>query len=733
MLQRFILLLAIIASFTTPNFSLTETQEKQASLQLSRAFSAYYAEDFVQAIKAFEDYIKIKGEREVALRYLARIALANGDAERAIGYLERAIKLDTDNSYSLQLLSEIYLKKNRYDDAARVLQTILKDDPLNERALQILAYIYQQKQDLRQAATYYKRLIVAVQKGTGNPDLLVQALYFLGNYYYQQDNFFRSLTYFNKLHELDSENARYLLIIGELQKITGQFKDSIKTHEILVAQQPNFASAWESLAETYYILGDKRAQHAIQEYQKLKRKDLPDILRAIKLQTTGKDDEALKAFDHALVNNQNRLSARVGRYRIYENRLKALTPDTPSQTRAALEVDVRNEAFAVVIISQRLNAYPMAREYAHKTLSYLNKQAEKIKFRETFYAKTAHPLSHSLLSAEMEQLAIDFIELYTTHASTLENLGEKKASITYQELAAQAILELQIFIENALKDPEVLKNAEKKAAYEKRAREAKNQLYQTRVNQAWTRLNTEGQVSEAEKTADGAIQIEKDYATAWFVKGLIHNNIAQKKPNEYKAAAEYFKKAIQITEERSKKKVAPANYYFNLGMALEKFADFSEAEKELKRTIEIDPYNPTYLNYLGYMYSLRNIHLDEANTLVLRALEDDPENEAYLDTFGWIQFKLGHYREALEQLTVAASFAEKKKPVDSVIYFHLAEVHAKLINRITAIEYYQKTLATIDKASEPLDVEYIREQIKKLELDNKQNPKTKKEHSEDKK
>ena len=108
---------------------------------------------------------------------------------------------------------------------------------------------------------------------------------------------------------------------------------------------------------------------------------------------------------------------------------------------------------------------------------------------------------------------------------------------------------------------------------------------------------------------------------------------------------------------------------------------------------------------------------------MLRALEDDPENEAYLDTFGWIQFKLGNYREALEQLTVAASFAQKKNFVDPVIFFHLAEVHAKLNNRVTALEYYNKTLADIKKASEPLDVAYINAQIKKLETENKQTKK----------
>ncbi|HNA80693.1 MAG TPA: tetratricopeptide repeat protein, partial [Turneriella sp.] len=329
-----------------------------------------------------------------------------------------------------------------------------------------------------------------------------------------------------------------------------------------------------------------------------------------------------------------------------------------------------------------------------------------------------------ILDPDREQLAIDFIELYTTHATTLENTNERGVALTYYELAARTIEQLLVWQRAMAKNPQVSADKQRLARTEKRIREAHNQLYQTRVSQAWAQVNMKGGLAEAERTADSAVELEKEYATAYFVKGIIHNTLAEKNPQEYRKAADLFLKAIEITEQKSKKKIAPANYYFYSGMALEKINDFPRAEKQLKQTIELDPYNPTYLNYLGYIYSLRNQNLSEANALVLRALEDDPENEAYLDTFGWIQFKLGNYREALEQLTVAASFAQKKANVDPVIYFHLAEVHYKMNNKVTAMEYYLKTRNDIKKASEPMDAEYINAQIKKLESESKQSKKT---------
>lgn len=704
------LIFCLLAAFIPLSLvALDEKAEREASLKLNQAFSAYYADKPVAAAKAFEEYLKLKGDNEVALRYLARIALSSGDIQSATLYLERAVKADPEGIYSLQLLAEIYLKQNKYDDAIRVLSMILKSDPLNERALQIMAYIYQQKNDQRQAATYYKRLIIAVNKGTGNFDLLAQALYFLGNYYYQQDQFQRSLYYFRKLHELDTDNARYLLIIGELQKITGQFRQSAETHQQLVARQPDFAQAWESLVETWFILDDPRAKDALRKFRSLRKKENPGILEGIEQQLNGKDDEALKAYDRILGSNQNRLSARLGRYRIY--------------TRRQQTTEARNEAFAVVVIAQRLNGYELARQYAHITLAYLNQQAEELKFREKFYLPAATLATPADLDPRLEQLAIDFIELYTTHASTLENTNEKSVAITWYELAARNIEQLQLWYHAMLKNPTLRADHSRLEKTEKRVREAKNQLYQTRVNQAWVQVGVKGALAEAEKNADAALAIEPEYATAWFVKGVIRNNYAEKQPQEYNRAAEYFLKAIEITEQKSKKKVAPANYHFYCGIALEKADRFAEAEKQLKRAIELDPYNPTYLNYLGYMYSLRNQNLEEANVLVLRALEDDPENEAYLDTFGWIQFKLGNYREALEQLTVAASFAQRKNSIDPVIYYHLAEVHYKIGNRATALEYYTKTRNDLKRASEPLDAEYINAQIKKLESESKPNKK----------
>ena len=171
---------------------------------------------------------------------------------------------------------------------------------------------------------------------------------------------------------------------------------------------------------------------------------------------------------------------------------------------------------------------------------------------------------------------------------------------------------------------------------------------------------------------------------------------------------------MEYSEKVSNQKTAPANYYFYLGLANDKLNKFDKMVQYLKRAIEMDPYNPAYLNYLGYMYSLKNLNLENALEYVSRALEDEPENDAYLDTLGWIYFKMAKYEEGLGQLLVAKTLSEKKGHVDPVIDFHIAETYLKLGNLNQALRFYKTTLENISNASEPMDKKYIEVQIKKI-------------------
>lgn len=111
--------------------------------------------------------------------------------------------------------------------------------------------------------------------------------------------------------------------------------------------------------------------------------------------------------------------------------------------------------------------------------------------------------------------------------------------------------------------------------------------------------------------------------------------------------------------------------YLAAGARRERGGDPREAERLLRRAIEIDPRNASALNYLGYMLADRGEHLDEAVKLTRRALEVEPGNGAFLDSLGWAFFRQGDLLQAEQTLLLARAALEDEPE----IHEHLAEVY----------------------------------------------------------
>jgi len=83
-----------------------------------------------------------------------------------------------------------------------------------------------------------------------------------------------------------------------------------------------------------------------------------------------------------------------------------------------------------------------------------------------------------------------------------------------------------------------------------------------------------------------------------------------------------------------------------------------------------DPENAAALNYLGYMLAERGERLDESVAYVKKALEIEPENGSYLDSLGWAYFKAEELGLAEENLKRAAGQLQ----TNSVVQDHYGQV-----------------------------------------------------------
>jgi tetratricopeptide (TPR) repeat protein len=127
---------------------------------------------------------------------------------------------------------------------------------------------------------------------------------------------------------------------------------------------------------------------------------------------------------------------------------------------------------------------------------------------------------------------------------------------------------------------------------------------------------------------------------------------------------------------------------FELGTVYDKQKKFGDAESAFRTVLARDPENAAALNYIGYMLAERGERLDESVTYLKKALQIEPDNGSYLDSLGWAYFKSDKLDLAAENLKRAAD----QLPANSVIQDHYGDVLTRLGRFDEAIAAYTRAL-----------------------------------------
>lgn len=167
--------------------------------------------------------------------------------------------------------------------------------------------------------------------------------------------------------------------------------------------------------------------------------------------------------------------------------------------------------------------------------------------------------------------------------------------------------------------------------------------------------------------------------------------IAQSEAKQTQQAVATFEEALHEAQLDPGNEMVNARFYFNYGATAEQAGLYEKAADLLRKSIALDPANSAEgCNYLGYMWADHNMNLDEAETMIKRALEMEPNNASYLDSLGWVEFRKGKFDQALSNLLRAAKTADHDDPV---VFEHIGDTYLKL-NRVSeALESWQKALA----------------------------------------
>jgi tetratricopeptide (TPR) repeat protein len=120
-------------------------------------------------------------------------------------------------------------------------------------------------------------------------------------------------------------------------------------------------------------------------------------------------------------------------------------------------------------------------------------------------------------------------------------------------------------------------------------------------------------------------------------------------------------------------------FYFR-GICYERSKQWSKAEADFKKALELSPDQPLVLNYLGYSWVDQGLNLEEAFKMLRKAVELRPSDGYVVDSLGWAHYKLGQYGEAADTLEKAINL----KPADPILNDHLGDAYWRVNRRIEA-------------------------------------------------
>jgi tetratricopeptide (TPR) repeat protein len=127
---------------------------------------------------------------------------------------------------------------------------------------------------------------------------------------------------------------------------------------------------------------------------------------------------------------------------------------------------------------------------------------------------------------------------------------------------------------------------------------------------------------------------------------------------------------------------------FAYAAALERSGSWDEAVKEFRKLLAKEPDNAAALNYLGYMFADRDVHLDEARAMVGKAVELDPTSGAFQDSLGWVYYRLGELDRAEKYLSEAI----RLEPFDATVNEHVGDLFRARGDKVKAAAAYRQAL-----------------------------------------
>jgi tetratricopeptide (TPR) repeat protein len=207
---------------------------------------------------------------------------------------------------------------------------------------------------------------------------------------------------------------------------------------------------------------------------------------------------------------------------------------------------------------------------------------------------------------------------------------------------------------------------------------------------------------------DAAIEVLEQLAKSHGELPVVHNTLGDmlRTLERYEDAIEAYDRALARYEAEEE---AQWFVYYARGICHERTDNWTQAEADFRKALELDPNRPEVLNYLGYSLVEKSDKLDEALQMIERAVAERPNSGYIVDSLGWALYRLGRYDEAVDHMERAAELMS----VDPIVNDHLGDVYWAVGRTREAEFQWKRALSFVDfgDAAEDAKPDRIRRKI----------------------
>ena len=257
-----LLLMAGCKSTKTASDSGTKLSEEQHVL-LERTFMeaqrAKAIEDYDEALKKFQDVIKIDPKNADAHYEASTLLFGANKFDDALAESDQAVKLNPGNKWYLEQMAAIQMKKNNAKDAIKSYEQLIKLSPNDPDNYFDLAYLYLQTNQPDQAIKTYD----AFEKNYGLEESVILQK---ERIYLKQNKFDNAVVEIQKLIDAYPGEVQYMGMLAELYALNNKKDKANDIYQKILEIEPDNAQALMATADISAGKGDSTAK-----FQSLKK------------------------------------------------------------------------------------------------------------------------------------------------------------------------------------------------------------------------------------------------------------------------------------------------------------------------------------------------------------------------------------------------------------------------------------------------------------------------------